>query len=178
MSANILLEICKERAEQDRKWGGSSHDDEHDGLDWLNYLLEHAAKALSGFVRTERHPGTTSFHDRAFTFTVHIPAADARNPRAYRKQLIRVAALAVAAVESFDRKHGAPSAADGNGAVQPPNTFLTTGGEPPPGWPTKAEIAAAPVNSVGTCKLCGYHGPGPGHDCPKAAAGDAAEARS
>lgn len=22
-----------------------------------------------------------------------------------------------------------------------------------------------PVNSIGTCARCGYHGPGPGHDC-------------
>jgi hypothetical protein len=35
--------------------------------------------------------------------------------------------------------------------------------------PTQAEIDALGVNSVGTCGLCGYHGPGPKHPCPKAA---------
>jgi len=29
------------------------------------------------------------------------------------------------------------------------------------------EASEAPVNSVGTCERCGYHGPGPGHECKK-----------
>ena len=27
-------------------------------------------------------------------------------------------------------------------------------------------LACLPVDSVGTCARCGYHGPGPGHLCP------------
>ena len=31
--------------------------------------------------------------------------------------------------------------------------------------PTHAEMLALPIDSRGTCRFCGYSGPGPGHDC-------------
>ncbi len=101
---NVYDEIRAEREAQDAKWGGQSHDDGHDGLDWVTYIMDHSARILSGVLRVERHPDVTSLHDRQFLFTVRVPSQDARNTRAYRRQLVRVAALAVAAIESYDRQ--------------------------------------------------------------------------
>jgi hypothetical protein len=70
----VLDNIRAERHRQDAKWGGPEHDDEHDPLHWCGFVGEHLARA-----RKER--GVI-----------------------YRYQMIRVAALAIAAVESFDRR--------------------------------------------------------------------------
>jgi hypothetical protein len=103
---SIYDEIRAEREAQDQQWGGPAHDDDHDGLEWLSYVLEHTAKALSGVVRAERGvmPDGSTYHERRWTFTVHIPPGAERNPVAFRRQLVRVAALAVAAIEAFDRR--------------------------------------------------------------------------
>lgn len=79
---SVYDEIRAEREHQDAKWGGPMHDDDHDEFDWLSYLDEHLGKA-----RNAHETGT------------------------YRRQLVRVAALAVAAVESFDRLWPQPPAA-------------------------------------------------------------------
>lgn len=75
MTARLLIfgDINAERVEQDRKWGGPAHDDEHTHAEWIDYIHEHAAKARA-------------------------------SPSMYRNQLVRVAALAVAAIEAHDRK--------------------------------------------------------------------------
>jgi len=70
----ILEEIAAERTRQDEKWGGPEHDDEHSIDDWECFILEHL----------NRVQGYDDAHGR--------------------KQLIRVAALAVAAIESLDRR--------------------------------------------------------------------------
>ena len=67
---SIYADIRNERKNQDRKWGGPSHDDCHDEQDWIAYVRRHTDKASYDF----------------------------------RKQMIRVAALVVAAAESYDRK--------------------------------------------------------------------------
>ena len=67
-------DIREERAKQDQKWGGASHDDRHGVVDWVSYITHHAVSAL----------------------------ADA-NLFTFRRQMVRVAALAVAAIESADR---------------------------------------------------------------------------
>lgn len=73
---DVCTEIRAERFKQDEKWGGPAHDDNHDFTDWISYIVKHLGKCVvwSG------------------------------NIRKYRGQLVRVAALAVAAIESFDRK--------------------------------------------------------------------------
>jgi hypothetical protein len=101
---SVYDEIRSERVAQDAQWGGAQHDGDHDDLEWLELILRHAGKMLSGALRTERHSTGHAFHDRPHKFTVHVPAADERNLRAYRKQLVRVAALAVAAIEAHDRR--------------------------------------------------------------------------
>ena len=38
------LEIHEERKRQDAQWGGPEHDDEHGGLDWQTFIVEHAER--------------------------------------------------------------------------------------------------------------------------------------
>lgn len=75
LTVDVLGAISEERARQAAEWGGAAHDDGHDPFDWLLYLSKHLTKA----------------------------SAFARSPDGYRRQLVRVAALAIAAVESRDR---------------------------------------------------------------------------
>ncbi len=87
----ILSEVGEERARQDAEWG-RDHDDGHTQSDWVALLTRHAGLAVNDGVTTE----------------------DADR---YRRQLVRVAALAVAAVESLDRKRraGVPCSGRGKG---------------------------------------------------------------
>jgi len=73
----VYDEIRQERKAQDKKWGGAAHDDVHTQFDWCEFIRHHTSRAVGG-----------------------------RKKDDYRKQMIRVAALAVAAVQSFDRIHG------------------------------------------------------------------------
>lgn len=74
----IYREVDAERDRQDTQWGGASHDDEHQGSDFVRFVREHTDRA--------RHAVNTGALDE------------------FRAQLIEIAALAVAAVESLDRK--------------------------------------------------------------------------
>lgn len=74
-AAGVLLEVVLERERQDEEWGGPEHDDAHDANDWVNFIE----------VRAQR-------------------AWNARTGKGYRKRMVQIAALAVAAVQSFDRK--------------------------------------------------------------------------
>ena len=73
---DIFDEICRERISQDKKWGGSTHDDQHSIFDWVIFIRHHTNRAVGGRAEDD-----------------------------YRKQMVRVAALAVAAIQAFDRKH-------------------------------------------------------------------------
>lgn len=77
MSIYDLIEA--ERAAQDQKYGGPSHDDEHDAWDWRNLINQHANAGIEAGVK--------------------------RDMTKFQKSMIRVAALAVAAFESSQRKH-------------------------------------------------------------------------
>jgi hypothetical protein len=72
----VFGEITAERTYQDSKWGGKPHDDTQLPEDWQKYIIEYAG-------------GT----GRASTYE-------------FRKRMVKVAALAVAAIESLDRKTG------------------------------------------------------------------------
>ena len=76
MTPALAVEIEAERTRQDAKWGGADHDDEHDVADWVYVILGHVSKS-----RPTPESGPV-----------------------FRRQMIRVAALAVAAIESCDRK--------------------------------------------------------------------------
>jgi hypothetical protein len=76
----IFVEIAEERGRQDFKWGGPAHDDLHDVPAWLNFIMAHTKKA-------EKVSADWSFDLKVF-----------------RKQMVRVAALALAAIEWVDRR--------------------------------------------------------------------------
>jgi hypothetical protein len=75
----LFQEVLDERGNQDRQYG-PEHDDQHSREEWLNLLVRHLGLA------TDDGSGR---------------AAEVR----YRQQLLRVAALALAALESYDRQH-------------------------------------------------------------------------
>lgn len=97
MRQNIFAEIENERQTQDAQWGGPAHDDKHTSYDWIAYIVRHTGKAV-------------------------FWPWDAQG---FRKQMVRVAALAVAAIEWVDR--GADRRVEesvdevsGGGVLEPP----------------------------------------------------------
>ena len=75
MRADIFAEIDDARCAQDEKWGGPEHDDAHGSYDWIAFVT------------------------RATGLAVTRPW-DARE---FRRRMVSVAALAVAAIEWVDR---------------------------------------------------------------------------
>jgi hypothetical protein len=75
----ILDEVAAERCYQDAKWGGSIHDVTESEVNWIGYITEYAKGA-----------GRSASYD-------------------FRKRMIKVAALAVAAVEAHDLKESQKS---------------------------------------------------------------------
>jgi hypothetical protein len=80
--SDIWEEIKTERASQDKRWGGPQHDDTHTARDWCYFLITKTGKAMG-----------LSF------------MSDDISARTWRKCMVQVAALAVAAIESYDRTH-------------------------------------------------------------------------
>lgn len=74
----IFRHIAKERDRQDAKWGGPQHDAGHSNLDWVAYIAKHLGRAVQ------------------WPF----------NATLFRMQMVRVAALAVAAIAWADRMTG------------------------------------------------------------------------
>lgn len=77
---NVLEEVGDERARQNRKWGEQNHDP----TVWLAVAMEELGEAAQAVLKV-RGEGST------------------RDPRDYRAEMLQVAAVAVAAVEAFDR---------------------------------------------------------------------------
>lgn len=77
----VFVEIREERARQDLKWGGPEHDDGHNRDDWITCIRSHTTRATP---------------------------LGSRGEDTFRGQLVRVAALAVAAIQAQDRRvcHG------------------------------------------------------------------------
>lgn len=73
----IIYAIKYERERQDRKWGGPKHDDKHKPSDWCRWI-----KAYIGWAEQ---------------------MAENQSPEKYFRRMIQVAALAIAAIESYDR---------------------------------------------------------------------------
>ena len=71
----IIKEVVKRREQQDERWGGADHDDTHDELDWQCYIEKQLKQA-----------------------------ANADDSFIWRDRMIDIAALAIAAIESADRK--------------------------------------------------------------------------
>ncbi len=83
----IAEQIIAERHAQDEQWGGETHDDGHAERDWLDFIRDHEKRARKAAHRLNNDAGFVGVH------------ADE-----YRKQMIEIAALAMAAVESHDRR--------------------------------------------------------------------------
>jgi len=71
----VVLEVANERARQDEIWGGQDHDDEHNTSDFVDFIRDRLA-VVDGAV----------------------------DSKIKRRKLVHVAALAVAAIQSLDRK--------------------------------------------------------------------------
>lgn len=94
--ATICAEIAAERERQDLLFGGPEHDDRHSLAQWIVILVQHLG--LAGW-------------DGSPEDVCHLTEATRKyDPRRYRLQLVRLAAVAVAALEAFDRGRAAPAA--------------------------------------------------------------------
>lgn len=89
----IVEEILAEREYQDNKWGGDIYDDMHSSCDWVAFITKHLGKAV-----TAPWSGT------------------------FRIQMIKVAALAVAAAEWHDRVASRPLMCEPEDKVDEPNS--------------------------------------------------------
>jgi hypothetical protein len=72
----IFGEITRERAAQDEQWGGPTHDDSHDRHEWCEYIRKQNNHAVSS----------------------------AHNATVFEARMVKVAALALAAIESSRRQ--------------------------------------------------------------------------
>lgn len=78
--ARVLAEIVDERNRQDAKWGGVRHDDKHSPFEWVQWMRDYLAWARMMYSMD--------------------------NAQKYRKRLLHVVALGVAAMCSHDRRTG------------------------------------------------------------------------
>jgi hypothetical protein len=88
---SVYDEIAEERRAQDAKWGGPGHDDEHGPEMWISLVCKHARRGHDAFVKASKLPNSSQ------------RGALGEAVATYRKQMVRAAALAVAAVEVIDR---------------------------------------------------------------------------
>lgn len=82
VTKKLLDEINEERIRQDKKYGGTEKDDEQSPLHWTSQIKKRASRANGDFTTTQ-------------------------NTKEYRRRMLQIAALAVAAVDSIDRKQAA-----------------------------------------------------------------------
>jgi hypothetical protein len=87
---SIFREVAEERARQDTLFGGATHDDTHRPSDWVAILTRHV-----GLATDDGSPAGVCMLNH------QVAGSD---PARWRRQMIRVAAVAVAALESYERK--------------------------------------------------------------------------
>lgn len=87
-SASVLNEVFREREKQDEKWGQQNHSPP----DWLMILGEEVGEANKAALESY-------FYNKG----PREPESKDKDYSEYRKELIQVAAVAVAMVESLDR---------------------------------------------------------------------------
>lgn len=73
--SQALVDVVQERAAQDVQWGGPEHDDEHQPWEWVGFIEKHLKRANSCNNSLET----------------------------YRAEMVKIAAVAIAQVESLDR---------------------------------------------------------------------------
>lgn len=74
----VMHDVAQERRRQDDEFGGASHNDQHQPAEWVAMIVKQLGKTVA-----------------------HCTEDQAS--REYRQRMVNVAALAVAAVESYDR---------------------------------------------------------------------------
>lgn len=84
----ILEDVAAERVRQDEQWGGVDHDDQHCYVTWMDIVRKRADKA-----EMEANLYNYAYGDQE----MEVDAA-------YRKRLVEIAAVAVAAIEAHDRR--------------------------------------------------------------------------
>lgn len=78
----ILKEISDERDYQESRWGHEADDTKNEPNDWVAYIAHHSSRWFDG--------GFSPY--------------DGETIANFRKQMVKTAALAVAAIESLDRQ--------------------------------------------------------------------------
>lgn len=84
----LYEQVELERLRQDKQWGGPEHDDQHELPHWDEYIERQMQKARDVWAKEEDYTA---------------------NYVGVRKRLVKIMALAAAAVESLDRKQGVSS---------------------------------------------------------------------
>ena len=79
---SAIVEAMVERVYQNKKWGGAAHDDHHTSWDWCNLIAHQNVLAKQVALRGV------------------LPDGD---PLEWRTRMVKIAALAIAAVGSYDR---------------------------------------------------------------------------
>jgi len=92
-ASEVHTDVLIERARQDQEYGGPTTDDKHTPLEWCGLITQHTGRALWAWKEMIRASGSDE----------EIKIGAYRNAR---RHLVNAAALAIAAVESLDRKFG------------------------------------------------------------------------
>lgn len=104
----VMMEIIEERGHQDEQWGGPDHDDTHRLGAWCTFIGKQLNSARQvADIRLIVH---NSDAEKLFGVDFKTPIEEAnrivdeRRPPLVRARLVKIAALALAAIESIDRK--------------------------------------------------------------------------
>lgn len=81
----IFVEALAERDRQDEQWGGPAHDDAHTDHDWVRFIIYQVNHAQN--ISLDARYGD-------------LPISDGT----VRQRLVKIMALAIAAIESIDRR--------------------------------------------------------------------------
>jgi hypothetical protein len=98
MSKQVILDVLNERVEQDRKWGEQNHPD---GTEANNDNLDTLA-AIRGYYEDAEESNTLTWRHILEEEVAEVFASG--NPRDLRRELVQVAAVAVAWIEAIDRR--------------------------------------------------------------------------
>jgi hypothetical protein len=93
------IEAC--RVAQDKQWGGPEHDDTHGYTDWCEYVQKFINRAKLNAMEPLGHPGGPGWIS-----SMRYPQTN------FEHNLVCIAALAVAAIQSSRRKRGLTNSAE------------------------------------------------------------------
>lgn len=109
---SVMMEVIDERARQDEQWGGPDHDDGHRLGSWFTYIgkqLNEGRRAAEARLVVHNGDLSSLFPDVDFLAAVSETnrTVDKLRPPLVRARMVKIAALALAAIESIDRKAAA-----------------------------------------------------------------------